>query len=288
MFGPNNKTQINQNINFHHREDDFFYIYADLISEFKKTFNITDDFDVLIVNGSGSLAIETVIFSFLGKFKMIGVEGKFKNRWESLLATHNKLDNEKGMNFYCQLETSNSTLQEYENNFFIDCVSSFPYVSPPKDTNIWATVSSKCLGSVPVLGVLIFRKDLLRSFVDKSYYSYLNFLNLVEFRKTNQTPQTPPIPLYMDFLEKLRDFNSQELIEKINYRCDQIVNILGKDNFIGDTRCPVLTFNKSLLHDRMNKYKIYGSSSKGSDIRQIFVYSQDDNDFDEFIIDLKK
>ena len=136
--------------------------------------------------------------------------------------------------------------------------------------------------------MLVFRKDLLASFIDKSYYSYLNFLNLVEFKKTNQTPQTPPIPLYMDFLEKLRDFDSQKLIEKINYRCDQIIHILGKDNFIGDTRCPVLTFNKSLLHDRMSKYKIYGSSSKGSDIRQIFVYSQDDNDFDEFISDLKK
>ena len=125
-------------------------------------------------------------------------------------------------------------------------------------------------------------------FIDKSFYSYLNLSNLIEFNKSFQTPQTPPIPLYMDFLQKLQSFNTHNLIEKINYRCDEITSILGKDNFIGDTRCPVLTFNKSLLKPHIKKYNIYGSNSVGSDIRQIFVYSQDDQEFDSLIKDLKK
>lgn len=288
MFGPNNKTRINQDINFHHREEKFFSIYKELVEAFKETFNISNDYDVIIVNGSGTLAIETVVFSYLGKFRMDGASGKFKTRWESLLSAYKKLDNKNGSSFYCQLETSNSTLQTFENSFFVDCISSFPYLMPPSDAKIWATVSSKCLGSVPVLGVIVYKKDIVDSILDKSFYSYLNLANLIEFKKTFQTPQTPPIPLYMDFLEKLKNFNTNALIEKINYRCDQITNILGRDNFIGNTRCPVLTFNKALIKPNMNKYNIYGSNSKSSQTRQIFVYSQDDAEFESFIKDLKK
>ena len=288
MFGPNNKTKINQSINFHHREDTFFSIYRDLVETFKSLFDIPNDYDVLIINGSGTLAIETIVFSYLGKFRMDGADGKFKTRWESLLSTYQKLDNINGSSFYCQLETSNSTLQTLEDSFFVDCISSFPYLTPPKEAKIWATVSSKCLGSVPVLGVIVYKKDIIDSFVDKSFYSYLNFANLTEFKKTFQTPQTPPIPLYMDFLEKLQNFDRLALIEKINYRCDEITNVLGRHNFIGNTRCPVLTFNKSLINSDMNKYNIYGSNSTSSDTRQIFVYSQDDEEFESFIQDLKK
>ena len=161
-------------------------------------------------------------------------------------------------------------------------------VSPPEDCKIWATVSSKCLGSVPVLGVIVYKKEIKESFIDKSFYSYLNLANLAEFKRTFQTPQTPPIPLYMDFLEKLKSFDLKNLIEKINYRCDEITNILGKDNFIGNTRCPVLTFDKSLLKSQIDKYNIYGSNSVTSNTRQIFVYSQDDHEFDSFIKDLKQ
>ena len=159
---------------------------------------------------------------------------------------------------------------------------------PPKESQIWATVSSKCLGSVPVLGVIVYKKEIIDSFVDKSFYSYLNLKNLIEYKKTLQTPQTPPIPLYMDFLEKLQNFDKLALIQKINYRCDQITSILGKENFIGEIKCPVLTFNKSLIKPHMSKYNIYGTHSTGSDIRQIFVYSQDDKEFESFIKDLKK
>ena len=288
MFGPNNKTEIKQTINFHHREETFFSIYKDIQDTFRELFSISDDHDILIVNGSGTLAIESVVFSYLGKFKMIGAEGKFKTRWESLLSTYKKLDQDHGSSFYCQLETSNSTIQTYKDSFFVDCISSFPYVLPPKDSKIWATVSSKCLGSVPVLGVIVYKKEMKEQFIDKSFYSYLNLSNLIEFNKSFQTPQTPPIPLYMDFLQKLQSFNTHNLIEKINYRCDEITSIFGKDNFIGDTRCPVLTFNKSLLKPHIKKYNIYGSNSVGSDIRQIFVYSQDDQEFDSLIKDLKK
>lgn len=287
MFGPNNKTAISQKINFHHREETFFSIYKDIQEVFKDKFNISNDYDLVIVNGSGTLAIETVIFSFLGKFKVDGYEGKFKTRWESLLSTYKKLDKKNGKSFYCQLETSNSSLQTLENSFFVDCISSFPYVDPPKESHIWATVSSKCLGSVPVLGLIVYKKSLKDLFIDKSFYSYLNLSNLIEFKKTYQTPQTPPMPLYMDLLEKLKTFDTKNLRDLIDYRCDRITEILGKENFVGNTRCPVLTFDKSLLKSNMDKYNIYGSNSIGS-TRQIFVYSQDEKEFNEFIRDLKK
>ena len=288
MFGPNVKTRIDQLVDFHHRESRFFDLYRELVDTFKVRFSLSADYEVVIVNGSGTLAIETIVYSFLGTFKLQGAEGNFRTRWESLLTNYGKLDNSKGMSFFCQLETSRSILQNFDNPFFVDCVSSFPYVSPPKDAQVWVTVTSKILGAAPVLGVVVFKKSILESFRDKSHYSYLNFLNLVEFGKFNQTPQTPPIPLYLDFLEKLKVFNVTECIDSINYRCDILTEILGKENFIGDTRCPVLTFNKDLIGDVASKYDIYGSHSASSPLRQIFVYAQDDQEFELLVKDLRK
>ena len=285
MFGPNIPGVISEKILFHHREKDFFDLYADVISTFKNRFNISDDYKVAIVNGSGTLAIESFVFSFKESLKLLGVPGDFKKRWKSLLTTYGKYNIESENSFYCQYETSRSTYQYFPNPTLLDCVSSFPYYDVPLGTKCWVTVSSKMIGAAPVLGIIVIRKDLIDKLEDKSKYSYLNLNNLLEYRKYNQTPQTPMIPLYADFLKKLSSFNKVELKDRIIYRCQRLVSIIGEENIIGDREGPVLTLSpdyhipETIEHD----YAIYGSQSISKKTRQIFVYSESDKTFDEMI-----
>jgi aspartate aminotransferase-like enzyme len=285
MFGPNIPGVISENISYHHREKHFFDIYSDVIMTFKSIFEIQDDYEVVIVNGSGTLAIETFIFSYKEHLNLLGTAGDFKKRWESLLCTYGKIDMESQNNFYCQYETSRSTYQYYPNPTLLDCVSSFPYYEIPQGTKCWVTVSSKMLGAAPVLGIIVIRKDLINKLEDRSKYSTLNLANLLEYGKYNQTPQTPMIPLYLDLLRKLTSFKKEELKERINYRCQRLVSIIGKENIIGDLEGPVLTLSQdyhiptTIEYD----YAIYGSQSISKKTRQIFVYSESDKTFDEMI-----
>ena len=108
MFGPNVSSLINANIDFHHREPRFFDVMSEIKMLFNEKFKLNNEFEILIQTGSGSLAIETVINSYNGKFNLVGIEGNFKSRWNNMLNAYNKHDME-GMQFHVQCETSKST-----------------------------------------------------------------------------------------------------------------------------------------------------------------------------------
>lgn len=292
MFGPNVTSIINAKIDFHHREPKFFDIMRSIKFIFNEKFNLNDEFEIIIQTGSGSLAIETVINSFVGKFNLVGIEGNFKNRWGNMLNTYNK-SNIEGKQFHVQYETSKSTHNRDfdDNSFFVDGVSSFPYFKIPNNAKIFVTVSSKILGAGPVLGIILIHKSILGDFIDENVETYLNIKRLVKFNSQNQTPTTPALPLYFDLLKKLENFDTNQSISNINKVSDMIVSYFGVDSIIGDAKGPVITLKPyiSIPEDILTKYQLYGINtiSRKSNI-QIFTYSEDILQYERLLTDLHK
>jgi hypothetical protein len=292
MFGPNVSSNITENIFFHHREPSFFSILENIKKIIKQKFTIDDTYEILIQTGSGSLAIETIVNSFLGNFNLLGIDGNFKKRWNLLLNNYNKFDL-NGEQFHVQYETSNSTYNGTldKSPFFIDGVSAFPYYPIPLNTKIYVTVSSKILGASPVLGIIIIKKDILTKFISEEAETYLNVNRLVKFSTYNQTPTTPSICLYMDLLNKLISFDQEKSRDSINEISDLLVDFFGKDSIIGDYRGPVITLNKNVIipENIALKYQLYGLNNiKGKSNFQIFTYSEANSKYYELINDLKK
>jgi phosphoserine aminotransferase len=292
MFGPNVTSKISEDISFHHREPIFFSVIEKIKKTFKEKFSIDDSYEILIQTGSGSLAIETVVNSYLGSFNLVGIEGNFKNRWRLLLDYYKKSDI-SGEQFHVQYETSNST---YNGNldktaFFIDGVSAFPYYPIPKNIQVYVTVSSKILGASPVLGIILIKKTLLSKFIGADVETYLNINRLVKFSAYNQTPTTPSIALYMDLLNKLSSFDMAKVRSKIDEVSDLLVDFFGANSIIGDKRGPVITLKNDVIisEDIAKRYELYGFNNiKGKAKIQIFTYSEEKSKYYQLVNDLKK
>jgi aspartate aminotransferase-like enzyme len=292
MFGPNVSSLVNTNINFHHREPRFFNVIKDIKLLFNEKFNLNNEFEILIQTGSGSLAIETVINSYNGKFNLVGAEGNFRSRWSNMLDAYNKSDLE-GKQFHVQYETSKSihNLEFDDNAFFVDGVSSFPYFSIPKSSKIFVTVSSKILGGSPVLGIILVHKSIIDDFIDENIETYLNVRRLVKFNNYDQTPTTPSLSLYVDFLKKLENFDLSTSIKNINMVSNMIVSHFGRDAIIGSDVGPVITLKPDVFipSEVLKKFQLYGLNSikKNASI-QIFTYSEDISLYEELFTDLTK
>lgn len=292
MFGPNVTSIINANIDFHHREPKFFHIMNSIKILFNENFKLNNDFEILIQTGSGSLAIETVVNSYKGKFNLVGVDGNFKSRWSNMLNAYDKSDT-KGMQFHVQYETSKSAHNiEFDNSaFFVDGVSSFPYFSIPQNAKIFVTVSSKILGASPVLGIILVHKSIINDFIDENIETYLNVKRLIKFNNYNQTPTTPSLSLYVDLLKKLENFDLSTSINNINKVSNMIVSYFGKDAIIGNPTGPVITLNPDVTIpvNILTKFQLYGLNTinKKSSI-QIFTYSEDLSLYEKLLTDLNK
>jgi aspartate aminotransferase-like enzyme len=293
MFGPNVRNSINIDLDYHHREDKFFNIYKEIQSVFRKKFSVDDSVEIVVITGSGTLAVETVINSYKGTFSVLGADGVFKNRWAALAKHYGKADKD-GKKFLVQLETSSSHLNDLKEHkpFALDCISAFPYYDIPRDTDIAITVSSKILGAAPVLGIVLFKHDVLKDMIDFDDFTYLNLRRMYEYGLQGQTPHTPAIPLYEDLLRKLRDFDLAAVRAQIKYNSGLIVDALGKENFIGETVCPVLTFKNEvpIPKEFLKRHPLYGKANAGlkDSHFQVFTYSDTKAAYERLADDLRK
>lgn len=270
MFGPNTHIKSISTISYSHRDNEFFDLYKDTVRRFKKIFSL-QDYDILFIPGSGTVGIESVIFSLNGKIKTIGNQGTFFTRWENMIDTYSKQGTDH--NLYCQLETSNSSY--YEGSGIVDCISAFPYYTIPPNTDIFVTCSNKQLGSYPGLAIVGVKKDFWGFLKSKDIFSYLNLRRYLLFGKLNQTPSTAPTHLFYHFNTILREFNLESLKNKINTVSNLVVNAVGESNIIGEKQCPVITINKDIIPVEIaNKYQLYGINTT-SENYQIFTYSCD-------------
>lgn len=287
MFGPNVCKSICHEINFHHRESKFYDTVNALKVTIKDVFKVSEDYEVVIVNGSGTLTMESIISSLNIPLKCEGIEGKFKSRWDSMLRHYNNFS-EEGKNMVVQYETSKSTYnpESQEDCFLVDGISSFPFYEIPENCQIYVTVSSKIIGATPVLGIVILKKEALKFFNQSN--SCLNFLNWYNASQNNSTPYTPSIGLYLDLLSRLKSFDPEKIRSQISNNSNVLCEILGSENIIGDKIGPAITVKKDIISEYLqSKYSLYGSQTPGANHIQIFTYSQEQKDYERLFQDLK-
>ncbi len=177
---------------------------------------------------------------------------------------------------YAAYETSISRLNEAPSgrHIFADMVSAFPYYLPPKNVDIFTTVSSKQLGALPVLGIVGIRKGL--DVWGPETWSILSIPAHLRFRAKHETMTTPATPLYVDLLRALRAFDRKSLIEKIDRRRAQVVKAVGQENVIGEG--PVVTLKPGGIVNQLAQDWGFYRSQVGP---QVFLWSGTDEQYQE-------
>ncbi len=107
-----------------------------------------------------------------------------------------------------------------------------------------------------------------------------------EVQAVTPTPTTAPTQIYEHFLTILRRFDIDELRNKINRNSELIVDAIGEEKIIGKNLCPVITIPKEYISDELAvKWNLYGLQTQSKNY-QIFTYSCDDKDYENFAKEL--
>jgi len=282
MFGPNTHVKSSAIISYSHRDNEFFDLYKDTVNRFKKVFKLKN-YDILFIPGSGTVGIESVMATLNRKINIIGKDGGFKSRWQKMAQAYDKIGSD--VNFYCHLETSNSSINTYPSGI-VDCVSSFPYYEIPKNAEVFITCANKQIGSYPGLAIVGVRKDCWGLFNQELKMSYLNLYRYYEYGLKKQTPSTAPTHLFKHLNDILRTFDLDKLKEKIDNMSELLSTAIGDPNIIGERKCPVITVNKDIIPIALaNKYQLYGINTN-SENYQFFTYSCNEKLYKKFCKEL--
>lgn len=287
MFGPNTYFQDDVNIKFSHRDQVFFDLFKRVNELFTEKFDL-QDYDVLFIPGSGTIGIESMMYSMDYKIDFIGNDGTFKTRLQDLYKNY-KDKNKKDANtveMFVRLETSISKPFEKE-GCLMDCISAFPYYSIPKDTKLFVTCLNKQIGSYVGLSVVCVRRDQWKHCIDEKVFSYLNLMRYKAYLLQSQTPHTTPTFIYEHLFKVLNDLNLDQFRENIDRVSDLICSRVPEEYIIGDKRCPVITVNKKFFTDEVaRKYDLYGFWT-GKPVYQFFTYTQPYQDYLDFFNSIK-
>lgn len=286
MFGPNTYFNCNVNIRYSHRDKIFFDLFEETRERFSNLFNLSE-YDILFIPGSGTVGIESLMYSFKNAIKVIGVDGTFKNRWIEFEKNRpRRRSGGRTYEMFCLLETSCSK-NYYKEGCIVDAISGFPYYDIPKNTIAFVTCLNKQLGSFVGLAVVGIRKDKWQLFIGEKEMSYLNLSRYKSYHNMNQAPSTSPTYIYEHFNEVLKVFNIQEFRKRLDYVSDMVVCAVGKENIIGNERGPVITLKPGVIPEQLARQNdIYGYWS-GRPNFQIFTYTQKPEIYEEFLEKLK-
>lgn len=290
MFGPNAKA-LPHGRYFHHREPEYRVLLENTERQFRRTFGVSDEFDVLFMTGSGTCANEAVLKSLRGGIFIQQAEAEFARRLLHLKGSQEHWEKpypHRGMVHY---ETGRSALviepwgpSDPEGVRFADCISSFPYYDPPENVDVWTTVSSKQLGALPILSVIVVRSSKWKWFkAAEEDYSYLNLARWQEARTHMESPHSPAIPLLYDLCEQLEKFEVQAFRERVELRRRLLISecFHNRQDIIGTG--PVLTIRPEAILDRVaRKWNLYRSAHGW----QLFLYGGLWKDYNSFMVEL--
>jgi aspartate aminotransferase-like enzyme len=290
MFGPNGRATFKgEKAAFHHRGPRYRSLLANLQELFRAKFGLSSDTDILFLTGSGTLANEAVAASLRWRAGVLDENLEFGSRFAKLLLAHDRyapLDARPHLRVRVAYETADARYMAAhpEKGQIWDMVSAFPYYRPAPETLIWTTVSSKQLGALPVCSFVVVRPEayeLLAKSEDR--YSYLNLARYRDALLKEQSPHTPTIALLEDTLDTLRRFNPEAECQRINNRRASLMSALPDGAAYGDG--PVVCFRHRALPDRlMRLWDLY----PGRNGAQVFLYSGHDDEFGEFVADIKR
>ena len=292
MFGPNISRKLDVQVPYHHRSEEFVTIHGDLVALFRDKFAIPKNYEILFYTGSGTLCIESFISHFDGALSIRSddlTKDKFAQRWVNIARHYGKLDETSPHELVVHYETSHSKVNDIRNATFVDAVSSFPYFETPTSP-AWATVSSKILGSVPVLGIMVIDRDFLENNMTKESPSYMNPRSHRTYQSEGQTPFTPALPLFADLYEQLRSFDVHAMRDTIRTNHALIRDALGEENLINSDLSPVITVKSGVIPDELaRKWKLYGYLSKDVPQKlQIFLYAEEPELYEQLATDLAR
>jgi 2-aminoethylphosphonate-pyruvate transaminase len=227
-------------------KEKLLYVFG--VSKFK------DEYSTVIIGGSGTSATETLLSSVLhdDKKTLIVINGAFGERiseicniykipticldygwngYPNLKEIEKKLIENKNIEAVAMvlMETSTGALnpihetgklcKKYNKIFIVDAISSLGGEKlNMKEDNIdyCLTNTNKCLGGLPVLGIICFNKFSIKKSKDIKPRSYsLDFFKHIDYSKKNQTPFTPPIPLYYMLKQALNEIIEEGLENRL-------------------------------------------------------------------------
>lgn len=290
MFAPNPAARI------HHRSPTFRHLLRQTIDLFRLKMDISEDYDILLLPGPGSMAVESMIASLRSDLFVLGTGWKFGERMMQMAQRYGRYEklsnNAVG---YVQYETSvagmtgNNAAYRGLPPALVDGVSAFPYYSMPENCAAYATVSSKQLGAKPNVGIVMVKRDQWGKLFFEDHRQ--SVLNLSWYRRAYEdkceTPMTPMLMAIESLHWELRHFpDLLTFRQMIDDRREQAVSALG-DYCSG--RGPSLLV-KNVPERLAEQFDLY-PAAKGE--HQLFLwFSEEDNEepyeFDQFLKEMKK
>jgi aspartate aminotransferase-like enzyme len=290
MFGPNCIPE------YHQHEPRFFQLMENLSNTFRKTFHVSDEFDILFVPGCGSLVMEMIIWSLKDTAITIPVEQQsetFGQRLMQQCLSHNKTVTEDsdvlfGVHYETSISRKNEVPQKRKESdlLLLDCVSSFPYYPTPPEVDVWATVSGKQLSSTPGLGIIVFRRSVAERFKPAQDDPYINYsvLNVNRARMRMEEWKPPHTPAFSLLSDLWRTMTRRSYANRyIDNKRALIAAAVGADALSGTG--PVVTFKDGVIPKSVaDEFCIFPRPH-----HQVFLWSCEDyNKFHNFLNKIRR
>lgn len=285
-FGPNAELAVSFDLFGSHRDPNFRRLFEKTREKFLQVFTL-EDFDLLFLPGGGTLGIESVMSSSIHPIEVKGIDGVFRTRWTEMASLYNERKTGDPVSLSCHLETSVSHFQELGTPI-LDVVSSFPYYSIPESCDVFVLASNKQLNSIAGLAIVGVRKGRLDTYFRETELSYLSLRRYFEAASHDELPSTVGTYLFEVLLKSLEAFDPLEHRDNVDQICDEFVEVLGEEMFLGDLRGPVLTIKQEAIpRDLSLEWTLYEKQSPIPSY-QIFTYSAPKSSYMDFLAKLKR
>lgn len=288
MFGPNN---ISSPFGFygymHHRERAYAELLEDTVGLFRRRFDVPSEFDILLLSGSGTLGIEAAIASLGWPISVHEPGHTFAGRIMRTASRTVGYQTESVFRWMVQYETAESLLniapevdRRKSGLLMVDAVSAFPYYQIPAEADLWVTVSSKQIGALPVLAIVVVGPRYW-DLEERYGHSVSSYFDLRDYKKSfdesRWSPHTPAISLIADLREKLLGFDRHRMAERIDSRRVRLSKWLEPDQIVGAG--PVLTVGLKAIPDSLlEEFSIY----RHGGLPQVFLWSGRGDEYDKF------
>ena len=287
MFGPNTSKKVIRTISSSHRSARNKYLYESIVANLKTNFGL-QNYNILLLGGSGSVGLESVISSSINPVKVSGGDGKFKNRLCGMSETYNPLKNDTGTNstMSCHLETSTGCININETDYSDD-ISSFPFFDLKKNLKVGVTCSNKLLGSIAGFSVIYYKS--IEYFEKRKGFTYLDLHKHHIAKKQNTFLTTISECALEDFYSTLKSTSVENIKDKIKTVSRMFEEIVGFDMCINTLPSPVIVMEKSKIPQKLiNQYDLYAGKGGYNDRVYIFTYSESLGDYASIFNVLKK
>ena len=288
MFGPNTARNFSSAVRSSHRSQSA----GSEISELKDLIRDSlgkPDWEIMILFGSGTLAMESLIASCQMPVHMENIDGTFGQRWQSMIEKYQAGMHKVGVestSISVLFETSTSLYRESSADI-VDAICAFPYFPVPQSAKAMVFGPNKMIGSVAGLNFVAADSEYLDGILGNQEFSVLSLSNYRDFSAKNSHPTTYPDFLVSDLIDKFSSLDPSAVRRRIDEKFHLLVELFDPDAIIGSRPSPVLTVKQEALPASLiEKWELYTKPTSGG-ICQIFLYSEDDALYYQLARDLR-